>query len=664
MEDTAVLLRTVFTKNRAEEWGYDVWDHFVVPPFYNRLDLAESRKSRVIIGGRGCGKTMLLRYLSHQSVFSPKRPSIPDEAFSHIGLYWRIDTSSAVLMNERGLPPDTWHSAFEHLVSLTLGLEIIESLHSIVNSNATFSERNAIKSIDFSPLSVFGESFGVGFHEMIAAFSKKLSELGLWISNVRKLPEPIFLPSKKFLLTLISHVQQQVTTLKRSIYFVYIDEFENLLEYQQRIINTMIKQSEPPLVFNVAMKRHGFLTQKTVGKESIVNIADYREHDLEQYLPINDFSLFAAEVLCLNLATAGFEQVPTDSQKLHKAEFLGERRNSTYCDKVLRYIRNVFPGISNEEIAVGIFDDEALRNRLHKVVSKALESRKSKVPIEKFCRPRLAQASVVTAALLYRSSLEPEEIAQELDLLEKGEDNRFTGKTDWIHNNFVGCLLKIYGSYPRACPFYAGFDTFCQLARGNLRHFLELCHKSINQALRRIENAPLPVTLAEQAIAARHASTEFLADIRSFGELGNQLYTFVLGLGSLFALAHNQLTQSEPERCHFSLRDGLPITGEFGHFIMEAEKWSVLFAERETQQKDTSQPESLEYVLNPIYSPYFHISYRKGRKLVLSNTDLSILIKADYDNVKQLLKRRSRLWGVVLRDTDPTLFSHLLQEND
>jgi hypothetical protein len=170
--------------------------------------------------------------------------------------------------------------------------------------------------------------------------------------------------------------------------------------------------------------------------------------------------------------------------------------------------------------------------------------------------------------------------------------------------------------------------------------------------------------LNEQSTAARQASVEFLADIRSFGEIGNQLYTFVLGLGSLFALAHNQLAQSEPERCHFSLRDGLPITGKFSRFIEEAQKWSVLFEERETKQKDSNQPESLEYILNPIYSPYFRISYRKRRRLELSNAELATLIEEDYSSVSELLKKKSRLWAINLKDTDPTLFSHLIKEND
>src|SRR5689334_23065846 len=103
-------IQRAFVKNRAEELGHDVWKHYALPPFFDRLDLADAKKPRLIIGGRGCGKTMLLRYLSHQSAFSPDRTVIPDSALSHIGLYWRADTQFASAMGGRGFDEDTWIS--------------------------------------------------------------------------------------------------------------------------------------------------------------------------------------------------------------------------------------------------------------------------------------------------------------------------------------------------------------------------------------------------------------------------------------------------------------------------------------------------------------------------------------------------------------------------
>ena len=97
-------------------------------------------------------------------------------------------------------------------------------------------------------------------------------------------------------------------------------------------------------------------------------------------------------------------------------------------------------------------------------------------------------------------------------------------------------------------------------------------------------------------------------------------------------------------------------------FLREATKWSVLFEEPATKTKDFFSPLSVDYVLNPIYAPYFHISYRKKRKLELTTDDLICLIRGSYDSVTALIKKYSRAWSVEPTDVAPSLFSHLHQE--
>lgn len=268
------VLRTLFAKNRTEELGPDVYEHFVVPPFFDRLDLHSARKSRLFIGGRGCGKTMLLRYLSHQSAFSKNRKSIPDNALEHIGLYWRVDTQFAAVMNERSLAEDIWASAFNHLIALFLGLEILRSIRTIGSSAYHALNLPEVQAVRFDRLSIFDSAFTGQIEQVIKAFENKIWEFELWVANVRKAKEPTFLPGIQFLTAIISHIQKSLPVLERAIFFVYVDEFENLLPYQQRILNTCIKHSEVPLIFNIAMKRHAFETLKTVGAESIQDIAD------------------------------------------------------------------------------------------------------------------------------------------------------------------------------------------------------------------------------------------------------------------------------------------------------------------------------------------------------------------------------------------------------
>ncbi len=666
MSEIKPSLQDIFTQNRTEEIGYDVWRHFVVPPFYNCLDLKTARKPRIIIGGRGCGKTMLLRYLSHQSMFSPHRTNIPIESLSHIGLYWRADTQFCNSMMFRGVRSDIWHSAFDHFAALAIGLEVLNSLDSIAKSRFELFNEKDIESIDFTRLQAFDKTLPPTRNNLYTRIEDLLWEFQAWVSNVRKKEEPQFLPGRNFVLALISIIQTQVSILSKTTFFVYFDEYENLCEYQKTIINTWLKHSEIPLIFNIAMKRNSFDIRQTVGTESLSDIHDYRVHDLEDYMFDGNFPLFAAEILFLQLSIKNVRDLPIDADDLRNPDKLDDRCNGKYIEKVLSHAQNLFPDVTQKDLAQAVFEDRVLSKKLENRIKQALDYRWSKIGVSRFFRKDLPEASIVSVALLYRWRLKPEEIANEMDQLAKGEDNRFTGRTDWIHNNFIGCFLPLYAPYSQACPFYAGFRTFCSLSRGNIRHLLELCHTTFQITNKEYNNLNLPFDVNKQAEAAGKASTHFLGEVRSFGPLGNQLYTFVFRLGSLFELAQRRLTQSEPEVSHFSIRRGDgEWTDQDQKFLNEAVKWSVLFEHIEdTKKKGIHQPQTSEYILNPIYAPYFHISYRKKRKLDLSTGDVICLIKGSLDEYSRLLSCYTQKWLNEPGIFTPSLFSHLKEECD
>jgi hypothetical protein len=275
------------------------------------------------------------------------------------------------------------------------------------------------------------------------------------------------------------------------------------------------------------------------------------------------------------------------------------------------------------------------------------------------------EAAIIIPALLNRGSLHVQSLADEFDKLVKGIDNKFTGPTNWIHNNFAGCYLQLFDGLGRPCPFYSGFETYCHMARGNLRHFLELCFKALSRSDQPDVSSKTVISVEMQSEAARQVSTDLLSEIRSFGPQGNNLHTFVLRLGSLFSLSQQSPSQSEPERNHFSIQGGVTELDEPAvSFLAEAVKWSVLFEERGTKKKNATEAEGVEYVLNPIYSPYFHISYRKRRKLDLSSGDVQTVISGEYPAVRKLLKDYQRRWSVDLDESPLPLFAHLAGEGD
>ena len=657
-------LGEVFAKNRAEELGRDVWRDFVVPPFFDRLDLIEARKPRVIIGGRGCGKTMLLRYLSHDSAFSSNRSPVPADTLRSVGLYWRADTQFANAMAKRDQPDDVWESAFNHLIAIAIGREVLASLRSIAASRSEAISLEDLEELDLDRISTLDETLPGNFIALEHELEERWWTLQGWVNDVRKAAQPKFLPGRHFILALIQIIQNKLPAIAGTVFQAYIDEYENLRDYQQKIIHTCMKHSEASdsLIFNLAVKRNSFINPSTLGSESLANIHDCRYHDLEGYLLEENFQVFAAEILYLYLANAGFQDIPIETDLLRDPASVQLRRREDYAENVLRQIRQIFPGMSEQELASSVFEQPPLSKKWSDRVKKVLQNQGSRIDPKVFLRRSQPKASVVVPALLYRDSIGPDEVVRQLDLLDRGEDNRFTGTSDWIHNNFVGCLLQLYEPHARACPFYAGFNTFCEIAHGNIRHLLELCHKSVQQAHREELSTTTmisPISPDQQATAARLSSAAFLREVNSFGRFGNRLHTFVLRLGSLFAIAHQRPTQSEPEITHFAVgRDQQELSDADHSFLAEAVKWSVLFDKRQTKQKQVYDPKGLEYVLNPIYAPYFHISYRKRRCLSLKSHELTTLIKGDYESVRSLLRRYSKQWETDLTER-PTLFSHL-----
>ena len=657
MSDNQETLSSIFSKNRAEEFGYDVWEHFVIPPFFDQLDLEAARKPRIIIGGRGSGKTMLLRYLSHQTMFSPKRESIPDESISHIGLYWRVDTQFAGVMDKREISEDTWQSAFGHLTALILGMEVLNSLKSIAVSTSQVLEEIDLAKIDFQQLNSFNKDLPPSFDELYSTLEVLLWTFSSWVNNVKKQEEPIFLPGTQFVKVMIQLIKKQLPSLKGSNFAVYIDEYENLCEYQKRIVNTWLKHSEIPLIFNLAIKRNAFETRGTLGFESLSDIHDFRTHDLDSYYQ-DTFGIFAAEILFLKLSSLKvFDSCPVDVNTLRDPSALRARSEDTYRREVLEVAHELFPTVPQRDLAKQVFKDSALSQKLHSKIEKALNYRELKIDPKRLFKKNLPEATVIIPSLLYRR-LKIEDILEQLDRLENKKENRFTGKTDWIHNNFIDCLLQLYDPYSRSCPFYAGFQTFCQLAKGNIRHFLELCHKSF----RLEENFQIPLDPIQQAEAARQASAAFLREVRSFGEFGIKLHTFVLRLGSLFRLARKDSKTSIAEQTHFSVTSGSGIGEQEDSFIKEAVKHSVLLEFKDTKKKSQYQPESIEYVLNPIYAPFFHISYRKKRKLEISSEDLITIINGTFDQFRELMKSFEDKWVLDSDEYTLPLFS-AIEEN-
>lgn len=539
----------------------------------------------------------------------------------------------------------------------SLGIEVLRSLGSISKSSFPAEITTELQRLCFDSITAFSSDLPSQYFPLLHFLERSLDGFAMWVNNVRIAPQPAFLPGPDFIKRLISILREQIPSLGNAVFFVYVDEYENLGEAQQQIINTWLKHSEPPLVFNIAMKRNGFKSRVTEQGEPLSNIHDYRDIDLEQFEMGSEFPLFAAEILLHRLELAEFSMPPNQGIDGIATEI--SRLSPAYPEKVLEAARSIFPSLSYSRLSERIVKDSTLRRRLHQRIEKALRARNwLKEDPETFVMDDFPEASVIMPALLSRRSITLEELRNEIRKLQAAKDNRFIGTTAWVHNNLVACLLQIYDGLPRPCPVYSGFSTFCHMARGNLRHFLELSFRALGRSSKARQTLGA-IDIDSQAEAARQVAADLLSEIRSFGEHGNNLHAFVLRIGTLFSVAQQQPAQSEPEKTHFSIEGGeAEIQQSDVSFLREAIKWSVLFEEKGTKKKDENEPEGHEYILNPIYSPYFHISFRKKRKLELTATEAKILIGGSFEAVKKLISEYQKRWAVDLEDAPLPLFAH------
>ncbi|MCK4842807.1 MAG: hypothetical protein KAT04_13155, partial [Methylococcales bacterium] len=272
----------ILNKTRAEEHDADVWGEFYIPPYFHKLNLKRATKSSYIVGKRGCGKTMLLKYLDYHTAFSKNRVEMPSDEVSHVGIYWRVDTQFCNSLNYRGLDEFDWTSIFESYFSLVISIEIIRSLEVIANSSYEgFSKSDFEKNI-LPSLSDFHPGFPNKLTEVESFLESCRRKFSSWVSNISVFDKPFLTPGKSFLESLIKDIQQ-ISGLESASFYVYIDEVENLVPYQRRLLNSFLKHSQKPLIVSFTSKEVSNETA-TTGPESINATHDFKLIYLDGFL--------------------------------------------------------------------------------------------------------------------------------------------------------------------------------------------------------------------------------------------------------------------------------------------------------------------------------------------------------------------------------------------
>ena len=650
----------LFLDARADYLTSDsLFSKFIVPPFLERIPTFSGKGSVRILGGRGCGKTMFIRYFSHGSSLSSKRTDVSEDELKSVGLYLRPDTDFCALMTAAWLGEQPARLSFSHYVALNLLKDACQAVGSIRSANFVGG-----------PIDVGDPQLSLALARQLGVEDRRVSsleellelrlvELEEWVRNPKHSAQPTFINFASALPRFAQALSASSTRLAPLEFRAFIDEFENLPRPHREVICDAIKHPNERFVVNIAHKKQAVVDFKTSSDERVVEGHDIRTIDLEEELSLKqgEFQLVAAELFLLRLHQNGvpFECPLFRPEQLHDLKFLEKRLTESYQEQVLSCVRAIFPTPSANSIAKEVLRDSALRKRLKDMIQKGLVLHKAgdHVSADDLISEQDPEASIVLGALLNRRTQIGKDLLGQYHaaISQPSSTDLFHKVGGWIDNNLHGCLFHLYAGLPRRANInYAGFDRFCMMADPNLRFFQALCHAALALAFKRQGggelSSPLRVEVETQAKAAKQVSDKLFNDILQLGGQGTHLLEITGRLGRVFEAFNRRRSQSEPEVNHLSIdnADKEQLSERANTLLREAKIWSVLYEAKDTKNKSDYDIAQTDLILNPIYAPHFGISYRKRRKVTLHPSQADVL-----------LCQSTKLYEAVLKDlVDPT----------
>lgn len=274
---------------------------------------------KFVIGGKGCGKTHILRYFSYPLQKIRYDDNIIEllKKDKYIGMYSVLPGMDSSRFEGKGISNEEWASVFEYYFELYITDNLLKTVQEILIALAIdnqkesvlvkkvmkiFSNCDSIPEVDsLQKLKTFLYNLRRKIDDQVlnAAFTRKLN-----YDDVKVLFTPgdlLFgIPS-----SLISVLEQF-----KGIKFIYIfDEYEKLFDWQKKFVNTLVWDKKPPVTFWIGARRYGYTTRETKSGEVMRLGSEFQEVNLDKIIRDNEviYKKFAEE-LCANRLLKYYER--------------------------------------------------------------------------------------------------------------------------------------------------------------------------------------------------------------------------------------------------------------------------------------------------------------------------------------------------------------------
>lgn len=598
----------VMSSEQISELFTEPYDSFTIPESKIIMD-----KSPIIfVGGRGTGKTMLLRQFSYnvqKIVRSEKTYLEKVKETKYIGVYFRIDKPLLQSLSSLGgmYSSDNFEEAiFTHFFELTIFKEYLEIVKILEEDASTQCDNESINSSILSELlSIFPLPQEITCNTIDDLLNFVINEINyIWDFQSEKAIDIYdtiqFTPKCKMILQgrLSDEFCQtkvlELLGIKDVSILLLIDEFESFSEKQQMVINAAMRYNkEYGIRLRIGMRPYGFKTYDTVNSEDFVKEGrDYskiefgnplvRKQNNKNYFELikrvankrlSSVPMFVG--MDIETILGSEEDLESEAKDIVKG---GTKHIEVYLKEINKKNRG------NENINIDslkcirdenpLYEMECLRLLLQgkslKYVEKALKDYKEKV-----------------------KSVEAKKFSDDYDKKYKLA--------------FVFVLCSIYKREKKA---YYGFSDYCYLSSGIIGAFIELCRRAFDLAYFKDTDALSQGSISKeiQTNAAYEYAYAERDMIRRIAEHGKKLEIFINNLGNTFSYIHRDLYLRYPETNMFPANTDL--SEENKELLDIACKWSLIFKKPNVQDSSAKNASHDMFILSRVFSPVFKISYR------------------------------------------------------
>jgi hypothetical protein len=610
-------LSNVLGLYKAEWLDSKLFELFSEPAYFNEL---KTPRPCVLVGGRGTGKTTVLRGLSYEGQLAFGTQSrVGIEDWPYFGLYYRVNTNRVTAFRGPEVSDDVWVRYFGHYINQCFCMLMLDFV--------VWFERQTSKKVVLpkQSLQAVSASLALGnvpksLEDLAALLRLSVLQFEASINTIADLkPSSVTLlqsPIDALATALVS-----TDALKGKKFFFLIDEFENFEDYQQRVLNTLIKHSSGAYTFKIGVRELGWRQRATLNaNEQLTSPADYAKLELSDLLKEGRFRDFAEKVVTSRIADV-YQR--------------GSETKSPTPESLL-------PGLSEideAEVLLGNARCDELTRLAARELGETVETVRSTI------RP-----AVIYFLHGWADGHKGGDFVEDLRAWKDGNGQLSTRLQNYFHSS----LFAIRKGRRGVQKHYAGWDTFVSLANGNIRYLLELVHTAVAMHLEEFEELS-PIGFEVQTKAATAVGKKNLSELEGLSVHGGNLTRLLLSLGRVFQVFAAEPWGHAPEVNQFKVNPTeAQHSGEsevrVKNILDQAVMHLALVRYHGSKLMHETDIREYDYMIHPIFAPFFVFSYRRKRKLSLDSTTLVELVDNPKEAIRHILHEHNRVEDIDLPD--------------